>query len=230
MKEILNIENKSIKICYNKTDEKILPVVILNNYSNDGEKIFDKCNEIGCKDFILVCISNLNWDDDMSPWYAPKINKNDTDFLGKADEYLKILLEKIIPKVKEFVEINLEKQIEYYVIAGYSLAGLFAVYSAYKTDLFNKILSCSGSFWFPNFIEFVQKNRISNNIKQIYFSLGNRESKARNKVLQTVEENTKKTEKFLREQGIKTIYEENEGNHFQSADLRIAKGIKWILK
>ena len=177
-----------------------------------------------------MCISNLNWDDDMSPWYAPKINKNDTDFLGKADEYLKILLEKIIPKVKEFVEINLEKQIEYYVIAGYSLAGLFAVYTAYRTDLFNKIVSCSGSFWFPNFVEYVEKNRISTNIKQIYFSLGNRESKTKNKVLQTVEENTKKIEKFLREQGIKTIYEENEGNHFQNADLRMAKGIKWILK
>ena len=107
---------------------------------------------------------------------------------------------------------------------------MFAVYTAYRTDLFNKIVSCSGSFWFPNFVEFVQKNKISNNIKQIYFSLGNRESKTKNKVLQTVEENTKKIEKFLREQGIKTIYEENEGNHFQNADLRIAKGIKWILK
>ena len=230
MVDNLEIENKLIKICYNNTNEKLLPVVILNNYNNDGEKIFDKCNEIGCKDFILVCISNLNWDDDMSPWFAPKIYKNDTDFLGKADEYLKILLEKIIPKVKEFVEINLEKQIEYYVIAGYSLAGLFALYSSYKTDLFSKIVSCSGSFWFPNFIEFVQKNKISTNIKQIYFSLGNRESKIRNKVLQTVEENTNEIEKFLSEQGIKTIYEENEGNHFQDADLRIAKGIKWILK
>lgn len=226
----LEIEDKLIKICYNKNDKKMLPLVILNNYTDDGEKIFIKCNEMGCKDLILVSISNLNWDDDMSPWFATKIYKNDTDFLGKADEYLKILLEKIIPKVKEFVEINLEKQIEYYVIAGYSLAGLFALYSSYKTALFSKIVSCSGSFWFPKFVEFVEKNKISTNIKQIYFSLGNRESKTRNRVLQTVEENTKEIEKFLSEQGIKTIYEENEGNHFQNADLRMAKGINWILE
>ena len=32
------------------------------------------------------------------------------------------------------------------------------------------------------------------------------------------------------DKGIKTIYEENEGNHFQNADLRMAKGIKWILE
>ena len=28
---------------------------------------------------------------------------------------------------------------------------------------------------------------------------------------------------------IQTIYEENEGNHFTDATLRMAKGIKWII-
>ena len=38
------------------------------------------------------------------------------------------------------------------------------------------------------------------------------------------------TENIYHSQGIKTIYEENEGNHFYEPDLRMAKGIKWILK
>lgn len=223
------IENKIIKICCNKTDERMNPVVILNNYNDDGEKIFNKCNEIGCKNFILVCISNLNWNNELTPWKSSSINKNGTDFLGKADEYLKILLEEIIPKVEDFVEKNLEKKIEYYVIAGYSLAGLFAIYSAYKTDLFTKIISCSGSFWYPNFVEFIENNIISSNIKQVYLSLGNKESKTNNKVLQTVEENTLKIGKILNEKEIKILYEQNEGNHFQNPELRIAKGIKWSL-
>ena len=225
----LAIDNKLIQIYYNENVKKMIPLVILNNYIDDGEKIFDKCNEIGCKDFILVSISNLNWDDDMSPWYAPKINKNDTDCLGKADEYLEILLEEIIPKVEDFVEKNLEKKIEYYVIAGYSLAGLFAIYSAYRTDLFTKIISCSGSFWYPNFVEFIENNIISSNVKQVYLSLGNKESKTNNKVLQTVEKNTVRIGKILNKIEIKTLYEQNEGNHFQNPELRIAKGIKWIL-
>ena len=49
-------------------------------------------------------------------------------------------------------------------------------------------------------------------------------------VLATVEENTKKLEQMYKLQEIKTIYEENDGNHFKDAELRMAKGIKWILQ
>ena len=49
-------------------------------------------------------------------------------------------------------------------------------------------------------------------------------------MLATVQNNTKELEKMFDDKGIKTIYEENEGNHFQNADLRMAKGIKWILE
>lgn len=34
-------------------------------------------------------------------------------------------------------------------IAGYSLAGLFALYALYKTDVFTRVASMSGSLWFP---------------------------------------------------------------------------------
>ena len=115
-------------------------------------------------------------------------------------------------------------------IAGYSLGGLFAIYSVYKTTIFTRIASASGSFWFPKFIAFAQENKLKADVKKIYFSLGNKESKVKNKVLATVENNTKELEKLLNDKGIKTIYEENEGNHFQNADLRMAKGIKWILE
>ena len=37
-------------------------------------------------------------------------------------------------------------------------------------------------------------------------------------------------EEIYKNQGIKTIYVENEGNHFKDAPLRLAKGIKWILE
>ena len=40
----------------------------------------------------------------------------------------------------------------------------------------------------------------------------------------------KKLEQIYNLQGIKTIYEENDGNHFKDAVLRMAKGIKWILQ
>ena len=64
----------------------------------------------------------------------------------------------------------------------------------------------------------------------MYFSLGNKESKVKNQVLATVEKNTIDLEKIYKNKGIQTIYEVNEGNHFQDAVLRMARGIKWILE
>ena len=226
----LKIDNKNIEIFYNNSNFKELPVVILNTYGKEGQSVFDKCTYLKCKEFILVAISNLDWNNDMTPWFAPKLNERDVDCLGKADDYIKLLTNKIIPQVEEYIEKDLKIRIEYLSIAGYSLGGLFAIYSLYKTDIFTRIASASGSFWFPKFVDFVKTNNISSNVRKIYFSLGNKESKARNQLLATVETNTIELEKIYNNKGVKTIYEVNEGNHFKDATLRMAKGIKWILE
>ena len=150
MIEVIKINDKNVEIFSNNSNFKELPVVILNTYGNEGKDVWDKCTYLKCKEFILVAISNLDWNNDMTPWFAPKLNKNDVDCLGKADDYIKLLINKIIPQVEEYIDNKLKIKAEYYAIAGYSLGGLFAVYSAYKTDIFTKIASASGSFWFPN--------------------------------------------------------------------------------
>ena len=224
------IKNKIINVYCKENTLKELPVVILNTFGNEGQEVFDKCIELKSKDYILVSISNLDWNNEMTPWYSKKINKYGEDFLGKADEYIKIMLNEIIPKVKNYIEKDLKLKIKYYIISGYSLAGLFAIYSSYKTNIFSKIVSASGSLWFPKFVDFVKENKISSNVEKIYFSLGNKESKVKNQILASVEKNTKEIEEIYKNQGIKTIYVENEGNHFKDAPLRLAKGIKWILE
>lgn len=230
MIEVIKINDKNVEIFSNNSNFKELPVVILNTYGNEGKDVWDKCTYLKCKEFILVAISNLDWNNDMTPWFAPKLNKNDVDCLGKADDYIKLLINKIIPQVEEYIDNKLKIKAEYYAIAGYSLGGLFAVYSTYKTNIFTKIASASGSFWFPKFVDFAEANNISSKVEKIYFSLGNKESKVKNQTLATVQENTIKLEKIYSSKGIQTIYEENEGNHFKDATLRMAKGIKWILK
>ena len=227
----LNINHKQVNIQYPKTDIKELPVVILHAYNKEeGRVVFEKCEKLHCPNFILVSISNLDWNKEMTPWFAHKLNQHDEDFLGKADEYIEELTTEIIPKIEDYMKKELQKDITYYAIAGYSLGGLFAVYATYKTDIFKKVASASGSFWFPNFVEYIKENRMKSKVQSMYFSLGNKESKVRNQVLATVEEHTKAIENIYHSQGIETIYEENEGNHFHEADLRMAKGIKWILE
>ena len=64
----------------------------------------------------------------------------------------------------------------------------------------------------------------------IYFSLGDTEAKAKNKVLATVQDKTESLFELYKSLEIPVIFELNKGNHFTEAALRTAKGIKWILE
>ena len=174
----------------------------------------------------MAAISGLDWDDDMTPWEAPPIAENEPPCGGKADEYLRLLCGEILPYV--LGEIKAEPK--YIAIAGYSLGGLFAVYSLYKSDIFSAAMSASGSFWYPGFLQFAKENRLNEKADCIYISLGDREKFTKNEYLGTVQDNTEELFKHYRELGLKTTFELNKGNHFQKSDLRTAKGIKWLLE
>ena len=222
-----NINDKIINIFHNESNKEKIPVIILNTYDEDGISIWKETNN---NNYILVTISNINWNNDMSPWYMNKLYQSEDDYLGKADEYLNLLTSNIIPNITNIINNELHIEITEYIIAGYSLAGLFALYSIYKTNIFNKVISCSGSLWYPNFTNYVNENNYLNKPKKIYFSLGNKESNTKNELLKTVKDKTIDLVDHYKNKGIDTIYEENIGNHFQDVTKRIARGINWILK
>lgn len=201
------------------------PVVYLNTYGREGEAVFRQISAFGDLDFTLVAISGLNWEHDMAPWDIPPISSKDTPCTGGADAYLELLLNEILPQAEKTVfGTPLWRG-----IAGYSLAGLFALYSIYRTDVFSRAASVSGSLWFPDFPAFVCSHTPKQTPDCIYFSLGDKEHKTRNPFLQTVRQNTEEMEDFYKQQGIATTFQLNPGNHFQDAALRTAAGIRWIL-
>lgn len=206
------------------TAEGIAPLVILNTIQDEGEKIFDKSLELGGKDFTLAAISGLNWNRDLSPWETPEIRNNKYGF-GGADKYISELTDSILPEICA----KLHEGPEFTAIAGYSLAGLFALYAAYKTDVFSRIASVSGSLWFPGFTGFAQSHDFLKTPDRIYLSLGDTEAKTRDKNLAPVQKNTEFLADFYKSRGIPTIFELNPGNHFKDEILRISKGIKMVL-
>ncbi len=224
------IEDKDIVIYYKDNSSNNIPVIILNTFNEDGEEIWDKVSKLRDKECIIVSISNIDWNKEMSPWYMEKLFKGDSDYLGGADKYLNTLTKIIIPNISKIIEEELNKNISKYILAGYSLAGLFAVYSLYKTNIFSSIISCSGSLWYPKFIEYIEENDLKVIPDKIYLSLGNKESNTKNKLMSQVYDKTKYIEEYFRNKNIKVIFEENEGNHFQDVTLRIARGIVWILE
>ncbi len=218
------IQGKQIDIF--KCDNPSAPLVVLNTYGKEGRAVYEKCLELGAPEFHMAAVSQLSWDDDMTPWAIPPISKNDTPCAGKADTHLKLITDEIIPSAKKAIG----AEPEYIAIAGYSLGGLFAVYSLYKSDVFSAAMSASGSFWYPDFLEFAKNNQISDEVKCIYLSLGDKEKYSKNEYLKTVQDNTEAIYRYYRGNGVKATFELNKGNHFQQGTLRTAKGIKWMLE
>ncbi len=218
------VKEKNIYI-YGEKDE-IAPLVIINIFKGDGSEIYEALKGVTDKKACLAVISDIKWDDEMSPWDCPPLSKNDSPCTGGADKYLNKLIQQIIPAIEN----ELKNSPERIVIGGYSLAGLFAIYSLYKTDLFKSAVCASGSMWFPDFKEFTKKNDFCRKPDKVYFSLGDKESKTKNPLLSTVKDRTTEIYESYKEQGIDTVFEMNPGNHFKDADMRLAKGIAWVLK
>ena len=220
----LTISGKTVEIFTKTNSGNKIPLVILHTFQGEGKEVFDKCAEIGCQNFALAAIGNLNWNHDLSPWPTPNIGNNKYCF-GGADEYIKKLTNEIMPEIR--AELGFEP--EFRAIAGYSLAGLFAIYTAYKTDIFSRVASVSGSLWFPGFTEFAETNNFAKSPDLIYLSLGEAEAKTRDKNLAPVRKNTEKLAEIYKSRSIPTIFELNPGNHFTETVLRTAKGIKSLL-
>ena len=201
------------------------PLVVLNNYSSNGASIVEAMSSLEAPDCSLLVVGDLNWNHDMAPWYCPPLFQGDTPCTGGAEDYLALLLERIIPESIE----RIGETPVYTAIAGYSLAGLFALWSTYQCGEFARVASISGSLWFPGFAEYAMTNEFVRTPGRLYLSLGSAEARTRNRVLRTVLEGTETLVDHYRAQGIDTVYELNPGNHFKDAALRSAKGIKAIL-
>lgn len=223
MKMDFEVEDKKITLYI--AEEADAPVVYLNTVQGEGEAVWNACRELACGGFSLAAISGLDWNHDMSPWPVPPLSPSDQPCTGGADAYLKLLTEKIVPEAER----RIGKRPAYSVLAGYSLAGLFAVYSAYRTAVFCRFASASGSFWFPGFSEFVQTHPMEARPEKLYFSLGDRESHTRNRVLAAVEEKTEWLYGWYQQQGVDTVFVHNKGNHFKEPVLRMSRGIQWVL-
>ena len=203
-----------------------LPVVYLNVFQGDGGDVWAACQELGCPSFVLVAIGGLDWNRDLSPWQCDGTVRDAEPFAGEADAYLDELLDRIVPET----EATLPHPPAWRGIAGYSLAGLFALWSLWRTDMFTRAASASGSLWFPNFVERAAAAPFAGDPRAVYLSLGKKETKTPNRMMRHVLDDTHAMEELLQGRGIDTTFELNPGNHFAETDLRMARGLAWLLR
>ena len=159
-------------------------------------------------DFQFIAVKVNNWNQDLSPWNAAAVFGKE-EFGNGAKDTLEVLMKLCTDTNKS------------YYIGGYSMAGLFALWTASQTNRFAGIAAASPSIWFPGFLKYLKRQKIQ--INCIYLSLGDKEEKTRNSVMAQVGDCIRQAYAWLNEEGIRCTLEWNSGGHFKEPDLRTAR-------
>ena len=134
----------------------------------------------------LVNVGVDLWEENFSPWYAPRVFAKGPNFGDGAQKTLDTLINQIIP----WAESELTKPPAYRSLVGYSLAGLFSLWAGVTqagvtqqvtcgcqpdadtvqqlsalaaphvdapAATFQRIGAVSGSFWFPGLLDYVDQ-------------------------------------------------------------------------
>ena len=103
--------------------------------------------ELSGMDFRLLAV-RVDWFNDLSPWTAPALS-SDIPFGNGAGKTLEEILKLTGDPGKQ------------YVLGGYSMGGLFALWAACRTNAFSAVAASSPSVWFPGFTEYLTSGTVS---------------------------------------------------------------------
>ena len=196
------------------------------------------------------------WEENFSPWCAPRVFAKGPNFGDGAQKMLDTLINQIIP----WAESELTKPPAYRSLVGYSLAGLFSLWAGVSQQVargcqpntatapqlsalaaphvdapaatFQRIGAVSGSFWFPGLLDYVDQQIRGGvvGLTHAYLSLGDREARTPNPQIMHVRENAELLASKLESVGITSTFELNRGNHFQNVEGRMQKALDWLVK
>ena len=180
----------------------------------------------GCKHRLAyVALIVEDWNKELAPWTAaPVFGK--VPFGNGAQYTLEIIEDGVIPEmISRFSSLKGADVI----IGGYSLAGLFALWCCYESDLFKGVAAASPSVWYPEWMDFIGGRQP--NVQRVYLSLGDVESKTKNATMATVEDNIRAMYDTLKGlPGVESTLVFNPGGHFKDPVLRTAQAFIWVLR
>ena len=202
---------------YGDEDSSIVLIQPVDKHDLEGMKSeTESIKSLSGKSFLMLAVETDDWNSDLSPWSAPPVFGS-IPFGGKAEDTFSFILNNCVEKSDG----------RKYLLGGYSLAGLFALWAGTKTDVFSAVAAASPSVWFPGFTEYLSEHEMK--ATDVYLSLGDREEKTRNTVMRKVGRCITECRDILLAQGRNCVLEWNEGNHFKDSDLRTAKAFSRLL-
>ena len=206
----------------------------------------------------LVNVGADLWEENFSPWCAPRVFAKGPNFGDGAQKTLDTLIDQVIP----WTESDLTEPPAYRVLVGYSLAGLFSLWAGVSQQVargcqpddapsqpgpssqpgaphvdapattFQRVGAVSGSFWFPGLLDYVDQQLSGGavSLTHAYLSLGDREARTPNPQIMHVRENAELLASKLESARITSTFELNRGNHFQNVEGRMQKALDWLVK
>ena len=203
-------------------DARDLPLIYLHDACPHPERV----RALLTSRLTLVSVTGLDWYRDLTPWPADRVFSDGEDYRGGAGDYLARLTGEIVPRVEEALGFVPRSR----GLAGYSLAGLFSLWSCCRTEMFDLIGSMSGSLWFDGFERFLERERPLRLPRRLYLSLGVKEKDCRSPQVSRVQEITEATARRFRELGVEVCWQPQPGGHTSQVDKRIAEGLSWLAR
>lgn len=202
-----------------------LPCVYTLLYEDRCNDLYHEIAKIPCHTHHLVCIYGLSWFTDMTPWKADISSKMADWFKPGAEAFLKVLTDEIIPETEK----RISDPPSLRVLCGYSLAGMFSLWTATRTTLFSRVGSFSGSLWYPGFTGYLEKTPFTGQIDRVYISVGDREKLSKDPQMALTESAARDCADLISSRGIPVRFELNSGDHNHAENWRSAKGIRALV-
>lgn len=209
------------------------PVIYMNGTDEFDDILGLLEPQIGraCVPFLLLNVESIDWNNDLTPWPSPALNKKSSYFGGHADTYLDFLSTIIKPHID--THYHTKSGPEDTGLIGYSLGGLTALYALYKYESFGKIGCLSGSLWFDNWLGFMSSHRPLNAAAKVYMSLGTKEQESKNDRMAAVGQCTMQAAEILKSQlnnANDLNFEWNDGGHFTQIPQRYTRSLFWLMR
>ena len=221
--QLLQVQNRSCRV-YGTVGAEYLLLQMANEHDLAGmEREAEALRRQTAQPFLLVAVPVENWNDDLSPWSAPPAWGRQ-GFGGRAGDTL-VWLEQAVPGIRRQYSVKEDGKV---ILGGYSLAGLFALWAATRTDTLYGVAAASPSVWFPGWSEYEVAHPIQ--AQHVYLSLGDREEYTKNQTMAAVGDNIRTLHSTLTRCGRDCRLEWNAGGHFKDADLRTARAFAWVME
>lgn len=201
--------------------------ILIQTLGNHERGIFDRTTELIAEScgvpFVLAAFQVFDWNLDLTPWHDDAIDRK-AEVGTKTGETLGYVTESLLPALEaDYGKLPV-------ILGGYSLGGLFALWSSMQTDRFSAVAAASPSLWIKDWLDYAKDRPVK--AGKVYLSLGDQEEHVKNRAIARVGDSVRGEYGLLQTQlgreNCTLVW--NPGGHFQDGDKRLASAFSWCIK